>query len=359
MKQAATEERRRKTGVDSGQKQNIQNDIPDYASSHNNIQEYFTDLQSTIGNQALIRLIKSGYFADYGFPAEVQTVEETGPIIHAKSRQSLNAEQVNENDENILQLETKEKPGEKATRDVVRATAGTIEVEAILRDIYRRTDEAIVREAEYMLSKGVLQNEVAKWVVETRNATKARIRKWDLDVLRLLAENSNKKIYGDKLGPSYEDLRKGTRNKILGAKPPKTDLKIIEGAKVTRVSVNQWVGILRIAGRILIAIDIGFSGYQVAVARPIDRPRVLIKETSRFMGALAVGWTGAKIGGAIGGGIGAWFGGAGAIPGAVIGGIIGGVGGAIGGAKLGAAAGDLLIYKLYPPKETQFEGAFR
>jgi hypothetical protein len=248
--------------------------------------------------------------------------------------------------------------GDKA-RDTGRATAGVIEAEAILREVYRRTDEAIVREAEYMLSKGVPTNEVAKWVIDARNEAKVKIRKWDLDVLRLLAEKSNEKIYGNEIGPSYTDLRTGTRNNKPGVKPPKTDLEIIEGAKVTRASVNKWLGRFRIAGRIMIAIDIGISGWRVIVAAPEDRPKVLIRESSRFAGALAGGWAGAKVGGAIGGGVGAWFGGAGAIPGAAIGAVIGGVAGAIGGGYLGQAVGNVLIYQLYPPKNTGFEGGFQ
>ncbi|MCH8988025.1 MAG: DUF4157 domain-containing protein [Chloroflexi bacterium] len=252
----------------------------------------------------------------------------------------------------------------EAAGDVAVGAGTTLEVEAVLRTLYQRSNAAIVREAEYMLSQAISQGAdpatagqtVAKWVVDARNQAKVKIRKWDLDVLRILAERSNLKKYGDPVGPSYDQLRQGDPARSI---KPRTDAEIIQGAQKTRPSVNKWVGRLRIAGRILIAIDIGIGVWKVATAPEVDRPRVALREISGLVGAAAGGWGGAKLGGMIGGGIGAWFGGAGAVPGAIIGAVIGGIGGAIGGGLAGREAGEFVADQFYPPALTGFEGSFR
>ncbi|MBW4600810.1 MAG: DUF4157 domain-containing protein [Calothrix sp. FI2-JRJ7] len=239
-----------------------------------------------------------------------------------------------------------------AGRDVAAGTGTVMEVEAILRNLYQQADAAIAQEGAFMLEKGVPEEEVARWVIDARNQAKVKIRAWDLDVLRIMAERSNVRKYGDPVGPSYEQLRHGDPAHNI---KPRTDIEIIEGAKKTRPSVNRWVGRLRIAGRIMIAIDIGIAAYKVASAPEVDRPRVLFQEIGGLAGAAAGGWAGAKLGGMIGGGIGAWFGGAGAAPGAAIGALVGGIGGGL----LGRKGGDLVADQLYPPKETAFEGGFQ
>jgi hypothetical protein len=248
--------------------------------------------------------------------------------------------------------------------DVAVGAGTTAEVEAILRTLYQRADEAILREAEFMIEEAVRQGadraatetEVAKWVIKARNEAKVKIRQWDLDVLRIMAEESNIRRYGNPVGPSYEQLRHG--DPARGIKP-RGDREIIEGVRRTRPGVNKWVGRMRIAGRIMIAVDIGISAYTIATTPEVDRPRVTLREIGGLAGAAAGGWAGAKLGGWIGAGIGAWFGGAGAAPGAAIGAIIGGVGGAIAGGMAGRVAGDLVADQFYPPEQTAFEGDFQ
>ncbi len=240
------------------------------------------------------------------------------------------------NGTNELQLEAGDE-----LRSAGEGTASVIEVEAVLRTIYQRMDEAIVQEANYMIEQAIAQGidpptaraDVAKWVVNARNQAKIKIRNWDLRVLRLLAEKSNQHWYRNPVGPSYNQLRYGDNSlpRPMRARP---DSEIISGAKNTRPTVNKWLGRLRIAGRILIAIDIGITAWKVAGAPEVDRPRIIIRETGRMVGAMAGGWAGAKGGSAIGGIIGAWFGGAGAIPGAAIGGLGGAIVGGISGGGL-------------------------
>ncbi len=248
-------------------------------------------------------------------------------------------------------------------RDLAMGAGTTIEVEAVLRTLYQRADAAIAREAEYMISEALAQGAdpataretVARWVVEARNQAKAQIRRWDLDVLRILAEDRNTQRYGDPLGPSHQQLRYGDPSRGIR---PRNNQEIIKGVTKTNPRVNRWVGRLRIAGRIMIAVDVGVSAWNVASAPEVDRPRVALREVGGLAGAAAGGWGGAKLGGMAGAAIGAWFGGAGAAPGAAIGAVMGGIGGAIGGGLLGRAAGELVADQLYPPSETAFEGGF-
>ncbi len=234
--------------------------------------------------------------------------------------------------------------------DLAGGAGALAEYQAALRALYQQADAAIADEIAYMRSRGVPDEEIAKWAVEARNAAKARIRRWD--VLKSWAEQRNLVKYGDALGPSYGQLRSGDPARGMA---PRGDGEIIEAATRTNRRVNRWAGRLRIAGRILIAIDLAVSGYRVWKAPPEDRPKVFIREATGLAGALAGGWAGAKLGGMAGAGIGAWFGGAGAAPGAAIGSLIGGLVGAISGAWAGAEAGDWIVDELYPPAETRFE----
>jgi hypothetical protein len=58
--------------------------------------------------------------------------------------------------------------------------------------------------------------------------------------------------------------------------------------------VDRVAGVLRVAGRITIAIDIGLSIYQVATAPAVERPSVMAKQIGRIAGAIAGGAAGAR-----------------------------------------------------------------
>ena len=219
---------------------------------------------------------------------------------------------------------------------------------AALRDAYARGCRAIYDEAQLMLSKGAGVDQVADWANAARNQLKGQIREEGPRIIKVIAEARNVRRYGNPLGPSAEELRAAG----------KSSEEILESAGRAGRSVSRWAGRLRIAGRILIVIDIGISAYRVAMAPEVDRPRVLFQEVGGLGGALAGGWAGAKLGGLIGGGIGAWFGGAGAVPGAAIGAVIGGIAGAIGGSWAGRRLGDFVASEFYPPAQTRFEGIY-
>ncbi|MGH7491685.1 MAG: DUF4157 domain-containing protein [bacterium] len=219
---------------------------------------------------------------------------------------------------------------------------------AALREAYAQGVKAISDEAALMLSKGASAAEVADWAVAARNNLKQQIRDQGPRIIKLLAEARNMQKYGNPLGLTAEELR------AMG----KTNEQIIESVGRANLNITKWAGRLRIAGRILIAIDIGIAAYKVATAPEVDRPRVLLEEVGAIGGALAGGAVGAKAGGVIGGAVGALFAGVGAVPGAAIGAFIGGVGGAIAGAWGGRKLGRFVATELYPPKQTGFEGSY-
>jgi|GEM_PF-3648430 len=247
-----------------------------------------------------------------------------------------------------LENQAKSKSNVDAARDVAAGAGGIAEYEAILRTIYQRANEAIAAEAKLMISKGISSEEVARWGVEARNQVKIKVRKWDLDVLRLMAERSNINKYGHPVGPSYKDLRYGKPSHRIRPRP---DEEILSSVQSTRGSVNRWVGTFRIAGRILIAINIGIAAWNVATAPEVDRPKVLLEEVGGLGGAIAGGLAGARIGGIGGAVIGP--------EGSLAGTIIGGFGGSILGGIGGGWGGRLVAEQLYPPQQTNFEGRFQ
>lgn len=248
---------------------------------------------------------------------------------------------------------------EEAVRETLVSGGANAEVEGILRALYRTADARLRRDAWQLVEEAVRQGadraqataNAAKWIVDARNQTKLRIRKWDLDILRLMAEQSNVAIYGNPVGPTYQQLHEGWDSPDGRTFPSKTDTQIIDDAARTRSSVNRWVGRLRIAGRACVLIDIGVGVFNVVDATPEERPRVALREIGILAGAAAGGWAGAKGGGTVG----AWAGPKGAVAGAVIGGIGGGIAGGI----AGAYGGELVAEELFPPEQTEIEGSFQ
>ena len=288
--------------------------------------------------------VAAGFVADGSDRNMVGTAKRT---INGSGRRNLLSGASNASATFRLQ---RQKDQSSTPESAVGGTGALLEFEAIVRELYVKIDLQVFSEAKYMLSKGVPSDVVAKWINEARNEAKSKARTWS--VLKRWAEERNKIKYGNKIGPSYEQLKSG--DPAHGIKP-KTDLEIIESAGKPNRGITKWAGKLRIAGRILLVIDLGIAAYKVSQAPTEDRPKVFIKEATGLAGAIAGGWLGAEGGAWAGAGIGVWFGGAGAAPGAAIGAIVGGIGGAIGGAWAGAKTGDWLVDTLYPVKATRFE----
>lgn len=228
--------------------------------------------------------------------------------------------------------------------------------EAYLREIYDTAAKGITETAKELVNKGLPQGDAAKWANEARNELKAKIRADGNPILKKVFESRNLNKYGNKLGPSYQELYQ--KYSKQGLSPEEINKKVIGSSGKANLKLNRWSGRLKVAGRIMIAIDIAFAGVRVYLAPEGEKTKVALEEVARIGGALAFGALGAKGGAAAGAAVGALFGGAGAAPGAIIGGVIGGIGGAIFGGWLGGTAVEKL-YEMFPPSDCVFEGEFK
>lgn len=136
---------------------------------------------------------------------------------------------------------------------------------------------------------------------------------------------------------------------------PKTDAQIIESAGKSNPRVNRFTIRLRVAGGILILVDVGISAVLVYSAPPEQRRQVFIREVGALIGAAGGAWLGCRGGASAGAVIGVWVEGWGAVPGAAIGCVVGAVGGGWGGAQLGEAAANALIERVYPSLDVAIE----
>ncbi|MBW2123637.1 MAG: hypothetical protein JRH07_17605, partial [Deltaproteobacteria bacterium] len=175
--------------------------------------------------------------------------------------------------------------------------------EAYLREIYDGSARAITDTAKTMVEKGVPQGDAARWAVEARNQLKVKIRAQGNPILKKVFEARNLRGYHNKFGPSYEQLY--AKYAKQGLSPEEINTKIIRGAGKPNILVNRWAGRLRVAGKILIALDIAVAGVKVALAPEGERVRVALQEVARIAGSLALGAAGAKAGAAAGAAVGA------------------------------------------------------
>ena len=221
-------------------------------------------------------------------------------------------------------------PGVRGAGDVSVSAGRTMTAEAALREVYAKGARQISETARDMIRAGTSPDEAARWAVGVRNELKSTIRQRGSAIVKGLAEARNLRKYGNKVGPTYDELiRQG-----------KTPEDIIGKAGRASTKVNRIGSAVKVGGWLLIAVDIAIVTWEVYEAEEGQGLRTAVRGAGGIGGAIAGGWLGMKGGAAIGAGIGAWFGGAGAAPGGVIGGIIGGIGGAIGGGVVGRMGGE-------------------
>jgi hypothetical protein len=219
---------------------------------------------------------------------------------------------------------------------------------AALRSAYTKGNEEIYEVAKTLLDKGRSIDEVADWAVEARNVLKQQIRDEGPRILKVIAEARNMREYANPFGPSGEQLRAGGRSSE----------GIIEGVVRSNPGITRWAGRLRIAGKIMIWLDVAIASYKVVTAPKGETMKVIVEELGAIGSAIAGAAVGAKGGGFVGGVIGA-LGGPETIPvGIGVGEVVGGIGGAVVGAVKGRKAAQWLAKKLFPPAETRFEGEF-
>jgi hypothetical protein len=109
-----------------------------------------------------------------------------------------------------------------------------------LRNMYNSGAEAILEKARGMVRDGQTEEEVARWVVETRNSLKQEVRSEGPYLFKKIVEYRNMKNYGNTIGPDYAFLRNAG----------KTDAQIIEGVINTSGEFNRVGGRLRLVGTV-------------------------------------------------------------------------------------------------------------
>ena len=208
-------------------------------------------------------------------------------------------------------------PVATGTGDVSVYVGKTMTSEAALRQIYRKGAREISEEALRMAAQGTSVEDVARWAHQARNDLKVVIRARGSPIIRGLAEARNIRKYGNKIGPTYEELiRQG-----------KTPEDIIGSAGKSNTKVNRAATKLKVGGRFFIGVDLAIVTWEVISAPEGERLRTAVAGGAGVAGAAGGGWAGAKAGAAIGSIFGPI--------GTAAGGIIGGIGGALVGGWLG------------------------
>jgi hypothetical protein len=226
-------------------------------------------------------------------------------------------------------------PATEGTGHVAVSVGANMTAEAGLRAIYDQSAREITEEALRMVAEGGGSHEAvekaARWAVQARNDLKAALRARGSVVTKALAEARNIKKYGDKIGPTYDQLiREG-----------KTPSDIIGSAGKANAKLSRAATKLKIAGRLLIVLDIAIVTWEVIEAPEGGRLRAAAGGVGGIAGALAVGELGAVGGAKVGGAIGTLIEpGGGTAVGAAVGGLIGGIGGAIAGGFFGKKGGE-------------------
>jgi hypothetical protein len=174
-----------------------------------------------------------------------------------------------------------------------------------------------------MIAKGTSVEDAARWAHQARNDLKVLVRARGSPIIRGFAEARNIRKYGNKIGPTFEEL-------ISQGKTPED---IIGSAGKASMKVNRVVTKLKVGGRFFIGVDLAIVTWEVISAPEGERLRTAVAGGAGVAGAVGGGWAGAKGGAAIG----SFFG-----PpiGTAVGGIIGGIGGALLGGWLGRKAAE-------------------
>ncbi|MFO0660035.1 MAG: hypothetical protein U0165_09425 [Polyangiaceae bacterium] len=164
--------------------------------------------------------------------------------------------------------------------------------EGVLRSEYEERDLIIARTAAAKVDSGGDTREAARWASQQRNQAKADIRRWDLDVLRLLAEERNRRMYGDPIGPSYESLTCERSTKSVCV--PKSDLEIVSSAGQSNAAVNQVTSALEAGGGLLFIATLAASARERARSFRSSTRGALCALSGVVLGCL-LAWLGARL----------------------------------------------------------------
>jgi hypothetical protein len=131
------------------------------------------------------------------------------------------------------------------------------DVAQLMRDMNQQGANAIQSMARTKLMKGEEIEQVARWVVKSRNELKEEVRAVGPVLFKKLAEMRNRIKYGNPVGPSYE-----------AASASRTAEEIIDGVAKTSPGFNRSAKILR-------AVGVTLEVASFAVAATQDSPESL------------------------------------------------------------------------------------
>jgi len=226
-------------------------------------------------------------------------------------------------------------PVAKGTGNVSVYVGKTMTSEAALRQIYRQSAREVSEEALRMIARGSSIEDAARWANQARNGLKVLIRARGSPIIRGFAEARNIKKYGNRIGPTFEELiRQG-----------KTPEDIIGSAGKASIKVNRVTTKFKVGGRFFIVVDLAIVTWEVSFAPEGERLRTAVAGGAGVVGAVGGGWAGVKVGAAVG----SVFGPIGTGLGGIIGGISGAFFGGWLGRKTGEKAYDLVEDLVNPP----------
>jgi len=125
----------------------------------------------------------------------------------------------------------------------VTGVAGIGAVEAGLRGWYDALDHSIAVQSQQRLAAGEDAERVARWAVSARNAAKSEVRRVDLDLVRMLAEDRNRATYGDPVGPTFEQLRQTHEPRAVIAQAGATNANLNHGAAIAGLLLLVVLGV--------------------------------------------------------------------------------------------------------------------
>jgi hypothetical protein len=156
-----------------------------------------------------------------------------------------------------------------------------------LRQVYQKGDDAILQQGREMLNAGKNEEEVARLIVERRNALKLTVRNQGPSFFKKIAEYRNRMKYGNPVGPSYDSLKAGMIAK--GVPPAEVNIKIVEGVKNTSKGFNSAGNRMRLVGTIGEVVGFAITATQNSPASYEPLPKTSDEEVEAEKARLRFG----------------------------------------------------------------------
>jgi hypothetical protein len=171
----------------------------------------------------------------------------------------------------------------QAAGDAAFSISPNLTWDAYWRSVYERASAAIQRQATVLISRGNITAQEARYLVESqRNALLLQMR----DRLSPFGRLYSELLKPSSALPTLEQLveRKGSIEAVL------------QSVGKSRVVVNRFAAVSRVAGPTMIVIQITLTAVVIAEAAPDERSRVASREIGGVVGATSFGTAGMWVG---------------------------------------------------------------